>query len=198
MDNLKKKCSTKKHSEIDAVIFCNDCKKYFCNKCKNQHLDILDDHRIINLNNINEIFIDECKENNHCYKYEFFCKRHYILCCCACITKIKDDGYGQHSDCDVCHIKYIKDEKKNKLKENLNNLEELYNQMEKSINEIRNIYEEINKNKEELKLKIQNIFTNIRNVLNNREDELLLEIDNLFNSKFFEGDLIKLLKIISI
>ena len=51
---------------------------------------------------------------------EFFCKTHNILCCVACIAKIKDGIYGQHFDCNVYHIKKIKDEKRNKLKENIN------------------------------------------------------------------------------
>jgi len=191
MENQKKKCSLNKHSEIDAIIYCQKCKEYFCNKCQNHHNEIFENHQIISLNNSNDIFIDKCKENNHINKLEFFCKNHNILCCCACITKIKEEGYGQHSDCDVCHIKYIIDEKRNKLKENINQLEELSNQIEKSINEIKNIYEDINKNKEELKLKIQNIFTKIRTVLNEKEDKLLLDIDNKYDNIYFKEDIIK-------
>ena len=191
MDNQKKKCSLKKHSEIDAIIYCQKCKEYFCNKCQNHHNEIFENHQIINLNNSNDIFIDKCKENNHINKLEFYCKKHNILCCLACISRIKEEGYGQHSDCDVCHIKYIKDEKKNKLKENINHLEELSNQIEKSINEIKNIYEDINKNKEELKLKIQNIFTKIRTVLNEKEDKLLLDIDKEYDNIYFKEDIIK-------
>ena len=47
------------------------------------------------------------------------------------------------------------------------------------------------KNKEELKLKIQNIFTKIRNILNNREEELLLEVDKKFNNLYYNEDIIK-------
>ena len=134
MDNQKKKCNSKNHSEIDAIIFCNECKKYFCNKCQNHHNEMLEEHRTINLNNSNDIFIDKCKENNHTNKLEFYCKNHNTLCCLSCISKIKEKGYGQHFDCDVCLIENIKDEKKNKLKENINQLEELSNQIENSIN----------------------------------------------------------------
>ena len=161
---------------------------------------MLYEHQTINLNNPNEVFIDACQENNHNIKLEFYCKDHNTLCCAACISKLKEEGYGQHSDCDVCHIKNIKEEKKNKLKENINNLEELNKQIEKSINELKRIYENINKNKEELKLKVQKIFTKIRKALNDKEDKLISQIDEEFNQVFFNIELInkieKLLKYI--
>ena len=193
MDNQteKKKCSSKKHSNIDAIAYCQKCKLYLCNKCQNYHSELFESHEIINLNNPNEVFLDTCNENNHTAKLEFYCKDHNTLCCVACICKLKEEGYGQHSDCDVCHIKNIKDEKRNKLKENINNLEELYKQIEKSINKLKIIKEEINKNKEELKLKIQTIFTKIRNVLNEKEDKLLLDIDNECNNKYIKESIIK-------
>ena len=53
------------------------------------------------------------------------------------------------------------------------------------------IFENIEKDKENLKMEIQNIFTKIRTILNNREDEILLEVDNLFDTKYFNGDIIK-------
>ena len=116
MEIQNAKCSSSKHAEINAVSYCQDCKKYFCNKCQSHHHEILDYHNIINLSNSNDIFIDKCKENNHINKLEFYCKEHNSLCCSSCITKIKEEGYGQHFDCNVCHIKNIKDEKKNILK----------------------------------------------------------------------------------
>ena len=48
------------------------------------------------------------------------------------------------------------------------------------INNLKEILEEINKEKEDLKLKIQQIFTKIRNKINNREDELMIEIDKIY------------------
>ena len=191
MEYQKKKCSLSKHSEVDAIIYCLKCKEYFCNKCHNYHSEIFENHKIINLNNSNEIFIDTCKENNHEYKLEFYCKEHNTLCCLACISRIKEEGYGQHSDCNVCHIKYIKDEKKNKFKQNTKILEELSNQIGKTINKLNAIYDEINKNREELKLKIQKIFTQLRNVLNEKEDKLLFDIDNKYDNIYFKEDIIK-------
>ena len=51
--------------------------------------------------------------------------------------------------------------------------------------------EKIKINKEEIKTKIQIIFTKIRNELNNREDQLLLEVDNQFEEIFFNDNIIK-------
>ena len=192
MEIQNAKCSSSKHAEINADSYCPQCKKYFCNKCLNFHAEILEKHKVINLNQKNEIFIDKCKEENHNDKLEFYCKEHNVLCCVACTSKIKEYGYGQHFDCKISHINDIKDEKRNKLKENINNLEELYNQIDKSINKLKEIYEQINKNKEELKLKIQSIFTKLRNALNEKEDKLLLDIDEYYNNIYFKEDLIKI------
>ena len=56
---------------------------------------------------------------------------------------------------------------------------------------LKKLFEDIEKDKDNLKLEIQNIFTKIRTILNEREDALLLEIDNIFNNKYFYEDLIK-------
>ena len=151
MELQKQKCSLSKHSEIDAVSYCQECKKYFCNKCQNMHSELMDDHKIINLNQKNDVFIDLCKEENHNDKLEYFCKGHNSLCCVACTSKCKNEGYGQHFDCDVYHIKDIKEEKKDKLNKNINKLEEISNGIKESINELKRIFEDINKRKEEKK-----------------------------------------------
>ena len=179
MENQRQKCSSSKHANIDAISYCQQCKIYLCNKCLNFHAELFDKHILINLNkDFKNIFIEDCKEINHQNsKLEFFCKTHNILCCCYCILKIQKNGYGEHFNCDFCHINDIKDEKRNKLKENINTLDNLSKSIEEMINELKNIFEKINKDKEELKLKIQNIFTKIRSSLNEKEDKLLLEVD---------------------
>ena len=90
---------------------------------------------------------------------------------------MKDNKYGEHNACDICFIQDIKEDKNNKLNENIKLLENLSNNIEESINKIKLIYEKINESKEELKLKVQKLFTKIRNALNDREDEILLKID---------------------
>ena len=159
MDNRVKKCSLKKHKDIDAISYCHECKSFMCNKCLNHHRELFEDHNQYNLDKeIQEIFIDTCKEEKHLQIYEFYCKNHNSLCCAACLTKIEGKGYGQHKNCDVCFIENIKEEKKKKLKENIKHLENLSNDLEKSINELKLIFQKINKSKEELKLKIQKVF----------------------------------------
>ena len=113
---------------------------------------------------------------------DYFCKSHNILCCLACICKIKDNNNGQHSDCEICKIENIEKEKRNKLKENIKCLEDLSKSLDKAINELKNLFEKLNENKEKLKLKIQNIFTKLRNALNEREDKLLNQVDKEFGN----------------
>ena len=61
--------------------------------------------------------------------------------------------------------------------------------LEDNIKELKMLFEKIGKSKKELQIKIQKIFTKIRNILNQREDELLLEVDNLYYDYFFKDDL---------
>ena len=192
MENKIEKCSYKEHKEVNAISYCQECNIYMCNKCSNLHQQLFYNHHTNNLDkNINEIFINICKENNHQIKLQYYCKDHNILCCSACIAKIEGEGNGQHKDCNVCFIKNIKNEKKNNLNKNIKYLEDLSNKLDDSIKELKIIFEKISKNKEELKLKIQKIFTNIRNILNEREDEILLEVDNKYNDIFCNEEIIK-------
>ena len=192
MDNNKKKCNFKDHKEIDAIIYCQECKIYMCNKCSIYHKGLIETHHLINIDeNISNIFTGYCNEKNHPNKLNYFCKSHNKLCCAACIAKINDNGDGQHKDCQVCTIKFIEEEKRNKLKENINSLEELANGFEKSIGEVKKLFQKINDNKEELKLKVQKIFTKIRTKLNEREDELLKDIDEQFNKIYCDEKIIK-------
>ena len=190
MNNVK--CSLKKHLEENAIYYCQDCNIYMCNKCSNHHLELFEAHNFYKLDKIiNEIFTGFCKEKNHLENLKYFCKTHNILCCAACMAKIIVKGVRQHSDCNVCIIEDIKEEKKNKLKENLKYLDSLSNNFQKSIEEIKIIIEKLNENKDKLKEDVQKLFTKIRNELNNREDELLLEIDKQYQNLFSKDNITK-------
>ncbi len=112
----KKNCSSKKHTNIDAIIYCHECKSYFCNKCIIFHSDIFENHKTCGIEQIQDILFEYCNEQNHFNQLDYFCKNHNKLCCISCISKIKGRGNGQHSECDICFIEEINSKKKNKLK----------------------------------------------------------------------------------
>ena len=188
----RKKCSSKDHENIDAIIYCAECKIYICNKCKTIHSKLFQNHQTFNLDkNIEDIFTGFCKEKEHGFKLDFFCKNHNQLICTACLCKIQKGENGKHKDCNVCTLEEIKDEKSNQLKNNLECLGKLYNTIEESMKKFKDLCEKINNNKDELKMQIQKEFTILRNAINKREDELLLEIDNKFKDRFINEQLIK-------
>ena len=184
MENDSFKCSLEKHKEVDAISYCQECKIYMCEKCVNLHSELFTNHHHFKINNEDErkeIFTGLCKEKNHSIELEYYCKTHNILCCSKCISKIKEKGNGEHRDCDICFIDDFENERKAKFNENINNLEKLLGTLEQSINVLKDIKEKINDKKEELKVKIQKIFTEIRNALNEREDEIFSDIDKIYN-----------------
>ena len=186
------KCSSKKHEENSAIFYCPECRIFMCNKCENHHSELFQGHHQYNCEkNIKSIFTGFCEEEQHFDILKFFCKSHKKLCCSACIAKINQNGKGQHKDCDICIIQNIKEEKKNKLKNNIKCLEELSNTLQESINKLKILFEKLSQNKEELKITIQKVFTKLRNSLNDREDELLLEVDNQFDKIFLCENIIK-------
>ena len=192
MENKNKKCSYEEHKEVNAICYCENCNVNLCNKCENFHCKLFKAHKIYKFNKDNqEFFTGYCNENNHLEILHFFCKNHNKLCCTSCLCRLKTKDYGQHKDCDVCVIDDIKEEKKSKLKENIQQLEILSSNINESINKIKIIYDKINEKKDELKIKIQGIFTKIRNILNDREDELLLEVDKKYEEIYFKDELIK-------
>jgi len=192
MDDSKKKCTSKEHENIEANSYCHECKIYICKKCENIHSILFQNHHVSKTSeDLTQIFTGLCKVEHHSEKLKYFCKTHNVLCCAQCITKIKDDENGQHKDCKICLIDDIKDVKKNNLSENLKSLENFSLSLQDSIKEIKIIFEKINENKENIKMKIQKIFTKIRNQVNKREDEILLKVDEKFGTLFFKEDMVK-------
>ncbi len=192
MESPKIKCSLLDHKDSEAIIYCQECKIYMCKKCQNTHSGLCLKHHTYKLENgIKNIFTGFCEEENHFDKLEFYCKTHNKLCCTACICKIKRKGKGQHTDCDICIIEDIKNEKEKNLENNINCLDNLSKTLQESIDKLKTIFQKISQDKEELKINIQKIFTKIRNTLNEREDEILNEVDNQFNNLFFKEEIIK-------
>ena len=190
----KHKCSMLDHKDIEAISFCQECKIYICNKCEKLHSGLFKNHHEFKFdenNDISEIFTGICKEEKHTNELIYFCKTHNMLCCVECIPKVKSNQNGQHSECNVCLVEDIENEKKDKLKENIKSLEDLSINLNQSINELKKILDQIDKNKEDLKMEIQKSFTKLRNSINDREDQLLLEVDTKFNDIFINENIIK-------
>lgn len=193
MDDKKIKCSSNKHKDTNAISYCINCKLYLCNKCQKMHSEFYEEHNLINLDkDLNNFFIDECnKENHDKIKLKFFCKKHNILCCAYCVSKINKFGFGEHYNCDFAHINEIKEEKRNKLKENIKTLQELSKNIDNIINELKNINENINKDKDELKINIQKLFTKLKSAINEKEDQLLTKVDEIYDNSFITDELVK-------
>ena len=144
---IQRKCSSKKHKDVNEIKFCTECKIYMCNKCENFHSFLFYNHNIYNLNGVDDLFTEFCKEKNHINKLEYFCKTHNQLCCGLCIAKLNKRGEGQHKDCVICYIDEIKDEKKNKLKENIKILEDLENKFNESMESLKQTFQKMEKKK---------------------------------------------------
>lgn len=189
------KCSSDDHKEVQAVKYCQECNVYLCNKCDQFHGKLCKNHHTYPLDkDLNEIFTGFCKEENHQKELNYFCKDHNELCCIGCISKIQTRGNGKHSNCNVCDINDICEEKKKKLVNNIKNLEDLSKLFQSLVNDLKKIFEEIDKNKNNIKLEIQKIFTKIRTELSNREDQLLLEVDQIFEKEFQIKNMDRVLK----
>ena len=120
MEDKTPKCSNKLHENVDAIIYCHKCDIYMCNKCKQLHSDLFQSHILYTLDKDKNLFFTRlCKDLNHNVEFEYFCKNHNILCCAKCISKIKTKKNGKHGNCEICIIDDIKNEKKEKLNENI-------------------------------------------------------------------------------
>ena len=118
-----------------------------------------------------------CNKENHNLELRYFCKTHNLLCCATCTKE-----QGNHHKCEVYEINEIKDSKLNDLKKNLNLLEDFTNNLDNSINNFKKLFDEKNKGKEELKEKVQKIFTKIRDDLMIAKSYYFLKLmSNLIN-----------------
>ena len=70
MENKKQKCSLKEHNEFDAIIYCQKCEIYMCNKCEKHHSELFPNHKSFSLyKDISKIFTGFCKIKNHQKKF---------------------------------------------------------------------------------------------------------------------------------
>ena len=187
------KCSSEDHKEdVDAIYYCQKCNIYMCNKCEKSHSNLFKRHPVLILDkNQTEIFTGLCTKPNHALVLEYYCMTHNVLCCDACLARIRKNGKGQHRDCNICSITKIKSNKKQNLEINMKNLGELSNKLNPSIKELKNIFNIMNDSKDKIKKEVQMIFSKLKTELDSREDKLYNEIDKKFDELFFKEEFIK-------
>jgi WD40 repeat protein len=191
-DNQSKKCSFEEHKEQDAKGYCKQCDKYICDNCVKYHQSFAPDHKVTNLDEeINEPFNGLCQLENHQDELNYYCQNHNELCCAKCIAKIKRPGVAQHTNCKVCNVEEIANEKRQNLPKNIELLEALSEILKSSNDEISELFEKIKKNKEQVKQNIKNVFTKIKNAINQKEKEILAEVDKQFETTFFNDSTLK-------
>ena len=191
MDEKTNKCELEEHKEIDAIIFCQVCRVYMCNKCQNLHSKLFPNHQNIELNKKStEIFIELCPEKNHTL-LNYYCATHNILCCAACLSIVTDQNFGKHAYCDIYRLNETVDYKKKCFDEKIKTMKYFSENIESQIFELKKLYEKINEDKNKLIEKIQKIFTRLRNCLNEREDKILSEVDEIFNSCYFNKTVVE-------
>lgn len=109
----QKNCTSKNHDKIESINYCEKSKIYMCKKCENMHSILFPNHNTFNIKeNSDQILSGLCQINNHLKTLKYYCKTHNLLCCASCISKIKDNENGQHSECVICNIEEIVEEKK--------------------------------------------------------------------------------------
>ena len=70
---IDKKCSLDEHKEIDAILYCQECKINMCNACQKVHSKLLKNHHLYPLDkDIQEIFTGLCTKKNHSLELEFY------------------------------------------------------------------------------------------------------------------------------
>ena len=199
MDSEKIFCSLPDHSNEEAEFFCPECKMNMCSNCNKMHSNFFRSlHHQYKIEkekeNNNSPSISLCQEKNHFQELMYYCETHNKLCCAFCIVKVKDEINGKHGDCNVYKLDEIEEEQKNKLKENLKNLENLSKYIDTSITELKNDLNKSKENNDNLKLTIQQTFNKIRNQLDLREKELLSEADKNMNDLSMKKNIINKLE----
>lgn len=180
MDKNEIKCSTQNHENHKAYKYCQECNKFICNQCFSNHKKSLENHHLIDISE--DIFISYiCKE--HLNKLEYFCKSDNKLCCESCKE-------NDHINCDICKIEDIREEKKNNLDKIFNECENISKNIKEKIDNARNFYDKADSLKDDLKSKLLKIITILRNKLNEREDELISELNKIFETLYPEEKLI--------
>ena len=117
ISNLEKKNNNKcyKHPEKEGIEYCENCKKYLCDVCKDYHKDFVQDHKTVSINLINLCNIHLEKKLN------LFCEDCNLNICSECKN-------NKHKDHNIISLSEYWNTINNKLK--FNSVEELKEKLE--------------------------------------------------------------------
>ena len=54
---MQKFCSSEEHNAINAMIYCQNCNVYMCNKCEMFHAKLCKNHKTFKLEKITKIYL---------------------------------------------------------------------------------------------------------------------------------------------
>lgn len=178
----RKVCANANHEIRGAVIYCTECKNYYCAECETQiHNVLFASHSPYVLRDFTTeddpppTFTGMCTIHKD-HSLDLFCATHTCLCCTACMSQGAD-----HCGCDTVPFasvdkkviqKYVNQAAKD-LKDTVKKAESL------PCDEIEKKVEAMKHKALEARERIRRTFECLRKTLNEREEELMKFVDRL-------------------
>lgn len=178
----RKICANANHEIRDALIYCSECKNYYCAQCETEiHNVLFSSHapyvnrNIVTKNEPPPSFTGMCDIHKE-HSLDLFCTVHSCLCCPECVSNGRE-----HAGCNVVSFasvdkkviqKYVVQAAKD-LKDTLKKAESL------PTDEIEKKMETVKRTALEARENIRKTFENLRKTLNEREEELMNFVDRL-------------------
>lgn len=91
IDNKKATHTCSNHADADAVVYCKECKMFFCKNCQSGHYDeYINLHNIVPISSVNDFDLKEKSCPKHEQPLNLICvdcigKQYYTLPCTCLI-----------------------------------------------------------------------------------------------------------------
>ena len=135
-----------KHKEKEGIEYCQNCKYFMCDVCKEYHRDFLSNHKTISSKLINNK-IEYCDFHNN-NKIEFYCKTCEKTICNECINEF-------HKNHEILNVK--------------SNWEKIYQKIKISFNSIEKLESKLDNEKKNFENFVINSLEKITNLINKLE-----------------------------
>lgn len=165
-------CSKAKHSNVEAVVFCSKCDKFYCEDCEEVHNDLLGDHiPFLQKVSSGNFFTEKCQEHPK-YPLDVFCQTHWAkgenaVCCIRC----KENS---HSGCTTKNIDEVNLSRlKRDLTDDINKLKEDFAIISSLEESIAHKQEDFDKIISSIREDISKVFDTIRETISRQEEKIL-------------------------